>query len=288
VQGGKQRTIIWRFAPLSEMGGHANMILASGTDITELRGLEKSVRFREKLSSLGTLSAGIAHDFNNILTAIAGYSSLALDKVRGQGEVEEFIRNIERASNRATDLVARILSLTQIDEGQFKPLDISNALAETIGLLKGSLTPNITVSASYPDRAVLVNGDMTQIQQLIINLGTNAAQAIKGEQGELKFSLREQKLVSSELPLGSTLTPGNYVVLEVVDSSASKSIDCSSTTGSIMLLKAGSFRCMSIFLSSLNMCPTDCCSSDSNCCCLLSFLALATFLSLFLRETQIP
>ena len=217
VQAGKQRTIIWRFAPLSETGGHANMILASGTDITELRGLEKSIRFREKLSSLGTLSAGIAHDFNNILTAITGYSSLALDRVRGQGEVEAFIRNIDFASSRATELVARILSLTQIDEGQFKPLDITNTLTETIGLLKGSLAPNIAVSAAYPDHPVLVNGDMTQIQQLIINLGTNAAQAIRDEQGELKFSLSEQKLSGSDLPLGSPLTAGDYVVLEVVD-----------------------------------------------------------------------
>lgn len=217
VKDGKQRILIWRFAPLSVTGGHANMILASGTDITELRSLEKSVRFREKLSSLGTLSAGIAHDFNNILTAITGYSSLALDKVRGQGEVEEFIRNIEQASTRAAELVARIVSVTQIDEGQFKSLDVNNVLVETVGLLKGSLARDIQLSVNHPVQPVWINGDATQIQQMLMNLGTNAALAMKEQAGKLSFELELAQLAAGEVPLGSTLAPGQYAVLDVVD-----------------------------------------------------------------------
>lgn len=211
------RIMIWRFAQLSESAGHANMILASGTDITELRQLEKSVRFREKLSALGTLSAGIAHDFNNILTAITGYSSLALEQVRGQGEVEDFVRRIESASNRATEMVARILSVSQIDEKQFETLDLSGVIHDAVGLLRGSMPAEISIEESYPTERLVVKGDASQIRLLLMNLGANASTAMQGEQGVLKIVMSTVDLKRDDLPSGTNLTAGPHVIVDVVD-----------------------------------------------------------------------
>jgi PAS domain S-box-containing protein len=214
---GSSRTMIWRFAPLTETGGHANMILGSGTDITELRHLEKSVQFREKLSALGTLSAGIAHDFNNILTAIAGYSSLALEQVRGQGEVEEFIQHIESATERATALVARILSMSQSDESQFEPVDMPTLAHEAVGLLRGTLPTNINIEESYPEIPIVVNGDPGQIHQLFVNLGTNAVNAMQSNGGVLKFVISRRDIDQEGIPNGSNLAAGVYIILDVID-----------------------------------------------------------------------
>jgi len=214
---GGSRIMLWRFAELSESAGHANMILASGTDISELRHLEKSVRFREKLSALGSLSAGIAHDFNNILTAIAGYSALALEQVRGQGEVEDFVRRIESASIRATELVARILSVSQIDEKQFETLDLSSVIHDAVDLLRGGMPAEINIEESYPSERIVVNADASQIRQLVMNLGANAATAMQGDQGVLKIAMSTVDLGRDELPTGTNLTAGPHVIVDVID-----------------------------------------------------------------------
>ena len=156
-------TVIWRFSPLSEAGGHARLLLASGTDITELRQLERAFRFKEKLSALGTLSAGIAHDFNNILTAITGYNDLALDKVGKGTEVESFLRKVEQASNRATDLVARILSVTQVDEDRMAAVDVVATIKESVKLLHGTLPSKIEIVESYPRQEIVVQADAAQL-----------------------------------------------------------------------------------------------------------------------------
>ncbi|MFT5560647.1 MAG: PAS domain S-box-containing protein [Litorivivens sp.] len=214
---GEPRTMIWRFAPLSETGGHANMILASGTDITELRHLEKSIRFREKLSVLGTLSSGIAHDFNNILTAITGYSSLALERVRGQGEVEDFIRHIESATERAVELIARIRSVSQLDEGQFEPVDMTTLVREAVSLMRGSLPTNISIEESYPEQPIVVNGDPAQIHQLVVNLGTNAINAMHSNGGLLRFVLSRRDFDQENVPKESNLSVGQHIILDVID-----------------------------------------------------------------------
>jgi len=213
----KPRTMIWRFAPLTETGGHANMILASGTDITELRHLEKSVRLREKLSVLGMLSSGIAHDFNNILTAITGYSTLALERVRGQGEVEDFIRHIESATERATELVARIRSVSQLDEVQFEPVDMTTLVHDVVSLMRGSLPTDISIEESYPEQPIVVNGDSAQIHQLVVNLGTNAINAMHSKGGVLRFVLSSRDIDQENIPKESNLSAGQHITLDVTD-----------------------------------------------------------------------
>ena len=210
-------TVIWRFSPLSEAGGHARLVLASGTDITELRQLERAVRFKEKLSALGTLSAGIAHDFNNILTAITGYNDLAMEHVRKGSDAESFLRRVEQASNRATELVSRILSVTQVDEDRMTVVDLVSSIKESVELLHGTLPTKIKIAEAYPKEPLYVQADVAQLHQLIVNLGSNAANAMAADGGRLDITLEKRHLDLNTVPRGSSLEPGDYVVLHVRD-----------------------------------------------------------------------
>lgn len=215
---GDIHVVVWRFAPIAEVGGHAQMILASGTDITALRQLEKAVRFKEKLSALGTLSSGIAHDFNNILTAITGYNDLALARVAKGSEVESFLQKVEQASRRATNLVNRISAVTQIDSGQLSRVDVVATLKGALELLRETFPTDIELIQHHPDHAVYLEADPTQLHQLVINLGSNAANAIGNDRGKFDVSLEHKYLSTEELPTGSDLEEGDYIVMHFRDS----------------------------------------------------------------------
>lgn len=210
-------TIIWRLAPLSKHGGHANQLLASGTDITELRQLERAVRFKEKLSALGTLSAGIAHDFNNILTAISGYNDLAMERVGPGSDVHDFLQRVDQASNRASDLVGRILSVTQVETGRFATVDLVEVVKDSVGFLQGGLPANVKLGWQYPDIEVLVDADKSQLQQMITNLGSNTANALAGEEGRLDIYVEVKDLTSEDVPKASTIEPGAFALIHVRD-----------------------------------------------------------------------
>jgi PAS domain S-box-containing protein len=210
-------TVIWRFAPLSESGGHAREILASGTDITELRHLERAVGFKEKLSALGTLSAGIAHDFNNILTAITGYNDLALESVEPSSPARPFLQNVEQASARATDLVARIMSVTQLDDGRLVTQDLNQAVKESVHFFKAGLPDNVRLVENYPDQPLPVDADASQLQQLLLNLGSNATAALNGDGGRLDVYIERKSLAQADLPRGANLEPGDFALLHFKD-----------------------------------------------------------------------
>lgn len=215
--GGVIHTVIWRFAPLSESDGHANLILASGTDITELRQLERAVRFKEKFSALGTLSAGIAHDFNNILTAITGYNDLALELVEPHSDTGGFLRKVEQASRRAAELVARILSVTRLDEGQLTTLDLVTSTKDAVKLLRGGLPGTVKLVEHYPDDPLRIEAAQSQIQQLIMNLTSNAINALDGDAGRIDVLIEQKHFKTSELPKGANLASGDFALLHVKD-----------------------------------------------------------------------
>ncbi len=210
-------TVIWRLAPLSKHGGHANQLLASGTDITELRQLERAVRFKEKLSALGTLSAGIAHDFNNILTAISGYNDLALERVEQDSDVHDFLQKVNQASNRASDLVGRILSVTQIETGRMATVNLVEVVKDSVSFLQGGLPANVKLGLRHPEAEVLVEADKAQLQQVITNLGSNAANALAGEEGRLDIFVEVKHLNEEHIPRAANIEPGMFALLHVRD-----------------------------------------------------------------------
>lgn len=168
-------------------------------DITEKRiaederlALEKRFQSAQKMESLGLLAGGVAHDFNNILGALQGFAEMALEIVEDKlpdSQARDYLGHVLTATNRASALVEQILTFSRKTDSVRKPLDISVVAKETIKLLKPSIPSNIKVESSISQNCGRVLADPVQIHQVIMNLCTNARQAMTDNGGVLKIEL---------------------------------------------------------------------------------------------------
>ncbi len=183
----------------------------------EKRQLESQLIQSQKMEAIGTLSGGIAHDFNNTLGIIIGNTELALETIEEGGSVIKYLNNIMTASTRAEEMVNRLLKFGRIADLMKKPIDLNQVINESIELLRSSLPQNIKIVKNIPDGKFTIMGDSTQINQIMINLFTNAAHAMHDSEG--KIEVRAEKAVLNEKTAYGygTLTPGNYIELTVAD-----------------------------------------------------------------------
>ncbi len=151
--------------------------------------LESQLRQSQKMEAIGTLAGGVAHDFNNILAVIIGNAELALNSVDSPVMTLYCLREIEKASNRARDLVRQIMSFGRPHATDKKIIALIDVVDESIRLLRATLPARVslTVEASHDVPAILA--DTTQIQQVIINLVTNAYQAFAGGSGSIEIQV---------------------------------------------------------------------------------------------------
>lgn len=203
-------------------------VLAVVRDVTarvraeaERRDLDRRMQQSQKLESLGVLAGGIAHDFNNLLTSIMGYSSLAQRSASPGSPTHRYLADIEKASRRAADLAMQMLAYS--GKGQFvvQPLDLRDVIRETTGLLKTDLLGrSVHLRVDLPRTAPAMEGDVTQVRQILMNLLLNAAQAMEPDGGSVTISLRERAVRRAEFAgcyVGPDLTPGTYLVLSIAD-----------------------------------------------------------------------
>jgi signal transduction histidine kinase/ActR/RegA family two-component response regulator len=183
----------------------------------ERRRLEARLRQAQRLESLGTLAGGIAHDFNNILGAILGYTEMLVTRLHRNSREWQHAQEVKRAGERAQDIVDRILAFGRRTEQRHRPLCMRYLLEETAGLLRASLPPTITLRLSLPDRDIKVMGEPGRLQQVIMNLCSNAAQAMAG-QGIIDVSLDLVALDAGLALSHGALAAGHYVRLTVRDS----------------------------------------------------------------------
>ncbi|MDJ0711214.1 MAG: transporter substrate-binding domain-containing protein [Woeseiaceae bacterium] len=204
-------TIAPIYDEITELSGY----VASGRDVTHEEKLEARLRQSEKLSSLGTLAGGIAHDFNNLLVPILGYADL-LRRESGE-DVAPYVDGIIDASERARELVRRILIFGRGGSSILEPLDLRFEIGDATPLLESLLPPKVDLSFEL-ESCGAVMCDKTQFQQILVNLCSNAAHAMEREGGIIRVRLEQL-----ELPLGADmsppdLAPGEYNVLNVSDS----------------------------------------------------------------------
>jgi signal transduction histidine kinase len=200
-------------------------LVANFRDISERKAAEEErarlgqrLRQAERMEAVGRLAGGIAHDFNNILGGILGYSEMLAEQTP-EGPLRRYANNVLTAANRARGLVDQILAYSRSQRGERVAVDLGRVVAETLDLLRGSLPSGILLEGNVPAAPVHVVGDTTQLHQVLMNLCTNAIQAI-GEAGTLRVTL--ETLDTRELrtlPHGA-LQPGAYATLSVADSGA--------------------------------------------------------------------
>ncbi len=177
--------------------------------------LEEQLRQSQKMEAIGTLAAGIAHDFNNILSAILGNAELAMLEVGPQHPAATSLAEIDRASARARDLVRQIVGFSRPHAATAEPVDIARLLAEVVRLMRSTIPSGVElVTRADVAQALWVRADPTQLHQVLMNLYTNAWQAMAGAPGRIDVTLAPCTLTE---PSALALPAGEYVCLTVSD-----------------------------------------------------------------------
>jgi signal transduction histidine kinase/ActR/RegA family two-component response regulator len=183
---------------------------------SEREELEARLAQAHRLEALGTLAGGIAHEFNNILGAILGYGEMALASVRGEAEVRRYLQQIMTAGRRAQAIIDQVLTFGRRSERQHHPVRLADMVAEALELLRASLPASATLRPRLEAQSALVAGDPTQLQQVVINLTTNAVQATEGR-GVVDIALDVVDLARERALSHGSLSPGRYARLAVSD-----------------------------------------------------------------------
>jgi PAS domain S-box-containing protein len=179
--------------------------------------LEDRLRRSQKMEAIGTLAGGIAHDFNNILAAIIGFTELATIGAQGNGEATANLAEVLKASFRARDLVRQILTFSRQTETEFGPIQIQLIVKEALKLLRASLPSTVQIRQDVASKGLIL-GDPTQLHQVVMNLCTNAYQAMHARGGVLEVSLSETLIGAAPPPDLKALPQGPCVRLRVRDS----------------------------------------------------------------------
>ncbi len=194
--------------------------LTSARQVTHKMGeMAEQLKQAQKMESIGTLAGGIAHDFNNILTVILGFSDLALTTVRNHKdqEAEVSLKEVRAAGHRAKELVKQILTFSRHNVQELKPLNVQYIIKEALRLLRSSIPTTIELKQNISTNCLPVLADPTQIHQLVLNLCTNAYQAMRETGGVLTVTLLQLEVAEAAKETGVHLAAGRYVKLTVSD-----------------------------------------------------------------------
>jgi len=200
-------------------------VLVSIMDITERKKMEEErsqaeaqMRQAQKVEAIGLLAGGIAHDFNNILSAIIGYSEMALEEVPDKTSLRKDVQQVLNAGHRAKELVRQILTFSRQTAREPKPVEVTYIVKEAVKMLRATLPATIAITQKTEiSSGSRVMADPTEIHQVVMNLCTNAAHAMKEKGGMLEVELDEVTLDTKEPLPHPDLKHGEYIRLRVSD-----------------------------------------------------------------------
>ena len=221
------------FVPAVDDDGRVEYVIGTSVDITDRKraeeqrlSLERQMQHAQKLESLGVLAGGIAHDFNNLLMTILGNADLALLELSPYAPARENIKEIEKASKRAAELAKQMLAYSGKGRFVIESIDLRELIGEMAHLLKVSISKKAELKYNFADNLPPFDGDATQIRQIIMNLITNASEAIGDKSGVIALSTGAMECDRTYLDggyeilragLDEPLPEGLYVYLEVAD-----------------------------------------------------------------------
>jgi two-component system cell cycle sensor histidine kinase/response regulator CckA len=191
------------------------MMACTTRDITDKLLMEKQLAQTQKMEAMGTLAGGIAHDFNNLLGGIIGYTDLALMKADKDSLLKKYLEQVRKASRRASDLVKQILTFSRSEDLEKKePVQLSLIVKEALKLLRSTLPETIELLSKIEARDSFILANSTQFHQVIMNLCTNAAHAMRARGGIMEVKLTEE-IIEDAVYKG--IKPGPHVRLTVSD-----------------------------------------------------------------------
>jgi PAS domain S-box-containing protein len=209
-------------SPILDQNGKTVLIAGAARNITdrkraeeEKEKLETQLRQSQKMEAVGTMAGGIAHDFNNILSIILGNTELAIRDVPEWHPVKESLDEVRKACLRAKDVIRQLLSFGRKSDMQLRPLDIRVILRESLKLIRSSLPSCVEIQQNFDKDIWTTLADPTQINQILINLSNNAADAIESAGGILSVSLENVEIARQDPELN--LEPGRYVKIRISD-----------------------------------------------------------------------
>jgi PAS domain S-box-containing protein len=207
---------------IRDAGGVPTHMVGGMTDLTEREkaekareSLESQLRESQKMEAIGRLAGGVAHDFNNILGAILGNLELARHDSAKNPHTLECLDEIAKAGHRAKELVQQILSFSRRQPTARRRVDLPNIVEESVRLLRATLPARVQVKCSFDAGVPTVLADATQIGQVLINLGTNAAHAMDGRPGWIDIQIDAVDVHSGSLL--HPLQPGSFARIRVAD-----------------------------------------------------------------------
>ena len=216
-----KRVLLTQLVPIRDREGSIYLLAGISRDLTDERRSQDALRQTQKLESLGVLAGGIAHDFNNLLSAVLGNLNLAQLKLPVGSPSEPYLKNMESTILRAADLTRQMLAYSGKGRFVVEPLDLSRLVGEITHLLSVSISKKAMLRYDLTEGLPAIEADATQVQQVVMNLVTNASEAIGDREGIISIATGVRDLDQKAMDLlfaGQELEPGRFVTLQVSDS----------------------------------------------------------------------
>ncbi len=224
TRSGEERLIAWHNAPMYDDDGEIVGTMSSGADITDRhhaerinQELEDQLRHSQRMETIGTLAGGIAHDFNNILSPILGYTDMAIEDVGEDSPIHHYLENVLQAAQRAKELVEQILLFSKNVDREASPIHLHVIIREGLKFVRASLPTTIEIQQNVNIDSGVVLANSAQIHQILVNLCTNAAHAMRETGGVLRVALEPVDVDERLAEEHNNLRPGPYARLMVQD-----------------------------------------------------------------------
>jgi PAS domain S-box-containing protein len=219
-RNGSEQTLLWNISPLKDDEGKVTGMICSGQNITEYKQLQAQMQHAQKLESLGVLAGGIAHDFNNLLVGILGNADLVKAELGEDSPAAAGVDLIRRSAQRAVHLTQQMLAYAGKGQATVEQQDLSTLVKDMCDLLRISVSKNVVIREDFGVGLPAIEADASQLQQVVMNLITNASEAIGEENGVIALTtgtVKADEGFMSEAYGDSPPEPGEYVYLRVED-----------------------------------------------------------------------
>ena len=226
---GTYRWVASRGACLRDSQGRPYRMAGSLTDITERKKLEQQLLQAQKMESIGILAGGVAHEFNNQLTAISGYGQILQESISPDDELsQDSIGQVLKAAERAAELTRGLLAFSRKQVISPKPVHIDTLISNTSRLIQRMIGEDVEFSIDFSGKNLMIKADPGQIEQVLMNLATNARDAMP-HGGRLTITTRQMSIKEGSEAQYDLAGPGKYALISVTDTGTGidkKSLEC--------------------------------------------------------------